>query len=257
VSHDHEPIPEQFSRLAAMIGPEAFRILQRSFVAVAGLGAVGSYAVEALARAGVGRLRLIDCDVVRPSNINRQLYALNSTVGQSKCRLAAQRVLDINPACRVEARELFVHTDTLDRVLDGPPDLVIDAIDSLNPKVHLLIEAVKRNVPVLSAMGAALRTDPAAVRVGPLAAVTHCPLAAKVRKRLRQRGVPTDVPCIYSTEPVDPIPLAQPEEQEHHAQGRPRPALPSLPTLTGIFGLTAANAALRMLLGERFPGTAP
>jgi tRNA threonylcarbamoyladenosine dehydratase len=246
---------ECFARIERLIGPEGLAKLGGSCVVVVGLGAVGSYATEALARAGVGRLRLVDFDEVRSSNINRQLYALRSTVGRAKADLAVQRVLDINPACRVEGLRLFLHVETLDQVLAGGPDLVIDAIDSFAPKALLLAESRRRQVRILSSMGAALRTDPTAVRIGPLEEVHHCPLAARLRKRLRAQSVPLDMPCVYSIEPVGELRrtaiAAEPEPGgEVVSRGRSRRPLGSLPTLTGIFGLTLANTALRILLGD-------
>lgn len=249
---------EQFARIERMIGAAGLRRLGESHVAVVGLGAVGSYAVEALARAGVGRLRLVDFDEVRPSNINRQLYALHTTLGRAKTQLAQERVMQINPNCRVEVLNVFVHRETVAAVCSGPPDLIVDAIDSLTPKVELLSAVVTSGIPLISSMGAALRTDPTLVRVGLLTEVRHCPLASKVRKRLRARGVSTDLPCVYSIEPVDRLPqdvrgLDESDLDDVLERGRRRMALGSLPTLTGIFGLTAANAALRMLLKDLFP----
>jgi len=152
---------ERFSRIERMIGGDGLRRLEKAFVVVVGLGAVGSYAVEGLARAGIGRLRLVDFDVIRPSNINRQLCALDSTVGMAKVEVARRRVNDINPACQVDVRRCFVHCDTMDQVLAGPPDLVVDAIDSLGPKVELLAAMQERRIPVVSSMGAACRPSPA------------------------------------------------------------------------------------------------
>lgn len=253
-------LDERFSRMARMVGPEGIAILQRAHVAVVGLGAVGSYATEALARAGVGRLRLVDFDEVRPSNVNRQLYALQSTLGVPKIDVARGRVGDINPSCQIEPMRCFVHVDTLDQVLAGPPDLVIDAIDSFAPKCELLAAARGRGIPLVSSMGAALRTDPACVRVGPLHDVHHCPLAAKIRKRLRAKALPLDFLCVYSIEPLAHLPEHAVDPTAHAGEdvlhrGRLRRPLGSLPTLTGIFGLTAANTALRLLLANHFPGT--
>ncbi len=253
---------DRFLRLRQMVGDEGLSRLRSAFVAVIGLGAVGSYATEALARAGIGRLRLVDFDVIRPSNLNRQLLALESTIGQPKADAARARVLDIHRACEVEALEVFVHADTLDQVLAGPPDLVIDAIDSMGPKVKLLAACVQRGIPVISAMGAALRTDPTRVRCGPLSATQYCPLARRVRRALRSQGLLADIPCIYSDEPADTRFVAPPEDAEklapdEFARGRARRVLGSLPTLTGIFGLFAANEALRMLLGDLFPEPNP
>ena len=248
----------RFSRIRLLLGPEAVERLRRSFVVVAGLGAVGSYAVEALARAGVGRLRLVDFDELRPSNINRQLLALESTLGRPKCEEARRRVLDIHPACRAEALKLFIEPATLDAVLEGPPDVLVDAIDSLSPKTSLLRGALERAVPVVSSMGAALRTDPASVRVGKLSDVRTCPLAARVRERLRPLASSDRLRCVYSMEPCRDLTTKASSREEADAgdelrNGRKRAALGSLPTLTGIFGLTAANETLRLLLGGRFP----
>ena len=243
---------ERFSRIEQMIGAGGLQKLRQSHVVVVGLGAVGSFAVEALARAGVGRLRLVDFDEVRPSNINRQLYALQSTLGQAKVNVARQRVQDINPHCQVEALACFAHLESMDAILEGRPDLLLDAIDSLNPKVELIQAVVQRQIPLVSSMAAALRKDVNAVRVGPLSATRHCPLARLIRKRLRQNRVSTDFPCVYSVEVLDAvtgreITESQPGE-EFYERGRPRRKLGSLPTIPGIFGLAAANEAIRILV---------
>jgi tRNA A37 threonylcarbamoyladenosine dehydratase len=249
---------DRFSRIRQLIGSAGLRKLKGSRVAVVGLGAVGSYATEALARAGVGHLRLVDFDVVRTSNINRQLFALESTLGRSKAEIAQQRVLDINPECDVQPLPLFVDKENLATVLGDALDVAIDAIDSVGPKIELLSEAAGRGIPIVSCMGAALRSDPTQVRVGLLADVHHCPLAKRVRKELRKRGVSLDLLCVYSIEPVaglkkTAITFDRPVAEKSLERGRKRSVLGSLPTLTGIFGLTAANTVLRLLLGEDFP----
>jgi len=243
---------EQFQRIELLIGEHGLARLQAAHVAVIGLGAVGSYATEALARAGVGRLRLVDFDVVAESNINRQLYALHSTVGQPKAELARARVLDLNPDCQVEALRVFVHADTLEQVLEGPPDLVIDAIDSYNPKLELLTALSLRQIPAVSSMGAALRSDTTLIRLGRVDETRICPLARQLRKGLRQRGIASDIPCVYSEELVDTSNIQEPDEDEERVvdRGRRRRAMGSLPTMTGIFGLTVANVALKILLGD-------
>ncbi|OGR77060.1 MAG: hypothetical protein A2X32_07195 [Elusimicrobia bacterium GWC2_64_44] len=243
---------DRLARIRLMLGEERLERLKNSFVTVVGLGAVGSYAVEGLARSGVGRLRLVDFDVLRASNINRQLYALGSTLGRHKADVAAERVLDINPHCRVEKLNVFANDETFDRILEGKPDLVIDAIDSLGPKAGLIAATVKLGLPLIASMGAALRTDSAAVRVGPIKEVIGCPLAAKVRNLLRKSGTHLDFTCVYSLEPVGELRKKRQvdPETQFHEQGRRRAALGSLPTLTGIFGLTAANAAIQLLAGE-------
>ena len=267
----------QFSRVERLMGPVRLERIRQSRVAVVGLGAVGSYVVEALARAGVGALRLVDFDVVQPSNINRQLLALHSTVGRPKAELAAGRVRDIFPGCRAEPLRLFAHRDTLDAVFTGGLDLVLDAIDSVTPKVELIAGALGRGLPIMSSMGAALRTDPSAVRFGPLSASIQCPLASRIRKLLRRRGCSVEFPCVYSVEQLDRAERlarrsrraeggAAPEPAEAGPReapllddggipfnlGRTRRALGSLPTMTGIMGLTLAHEALRFLAGGSF-----
>ena len=240
----------RFSRVERLLGPEKFRCLQGRFVTVVGLGAVGSYAVEGLARAGVGRLRLVDFDTVNSTNINRQLFALESTMGRPKAQVGRERVLDINPDCAVEAVEAFVDAETLAQVLTPKPDLLIDAIDAIGPKLELLAGAYERGIRVLSSMGAALRTDPGQIRVADLMETRECPLARRLRKRLRGRGVGPGILCVYSTEPVDftyrdPEPASADDPQLE--RGRQRRVLGSLPTVPGIFGLTLANLAIQLL----------
>lgn len=239
----------QFVRTELLLGAQGLRRLRESFVLVCGLGAVGGYAVEGLARAGVGRLRLIDFDVVSESNLNRQLYALHSTIGQRKAGLARARVLDINPSCNVEARETFINADTIPALFEDGPDLLIDAIDSLGPKVALLAHAVRSGVPAFSSMGAALRRDPAKITFGDISETIHCPLARLVRKRLRRLGIASGVRCVYSTElmPDDVAARMDEDATPHTGRGRVRQALGSLPTLTGIFGLRLATAAIDWL----------
>lgn len=245
---------DRFLRIERLLGPEAFNRLRRSSVTVAGLGAVGGHVVEGLARAGIGRLRLVDYDLVRRHNINRQIIALESTVGQEKVVAARERVLAINPACEVEIVPLFINRGSVATVLVPVPDLLIDAIDGLGPKVELLAAAHARRIPVISSMGAALRTDPGQIKVADLMQTKNCPLARRIRRRLRVRGIGAGISCVYSTEEVD-FAYQEPEEDEDGdlslpAQAQPRRVLGSLPTLTGIFGLIIANQAILRLAGH-------
>jgi len=248
------PSSDPFHRIKMLLGEGAFARLQNAFVTIIGLGAVGSYAAEALVRAGVGHLRLVDFDTVHPSNLNRQLFALHSTLGQRKIDAAKHRLLDIHPGCRIETLQTFVHEESFEAVLAGPPDLVIDAIDSFNPKVALLTELVRRTIPVISSMGAALRLDPCQVRVAPLEETRICPLAQKIRKRLRRNNAMGNILCVFSTESLagigkDALCPASESEPGSFRRGRERRTLGSLPTVTGIFGLTAAHAAIQHITG--------
>lgn len=223
-------------------------------VTVVGLGAVGSFAVEGLVRAGVGHLCLVDFDEVRATNINRQLYALHSTIGKSKAELARERVIDINPDCRVDTLRLFVDAETVEQLLGEKPDVVIDAIDGLTPKVTLLRAAVRAGIPtIISCMGAARRTDPSFIRVGDLSETVRCPLAKLIRKRLRKEDITTGIRCIYSVESPQggSVEEASAMEDEVVSRGRTRKPLGSLGCLTGMFGLYAAREAIMALATGR------
>lgn len=243
-------------RTVRLLGPEAAARLAAARVCVFGLGAVGSYAVEGMARAGVGRFRLMDFDTFKASNLNRQLYALRSTLGRAKAVVAAERVKDINPDATAEAVEAFAHADTLDELLAGKPDLVIDAIDSVNPKTEVIAACARLDLPVFSAMGAATRLDPEAIRFAPLYEVKMCPLARQIRKRLRRRGVDGDLWCVYSQEDRNLDAVAGPEsgtapgEEGEYERGRARGVLGSMSTITGMFGLRLAHEAVMRLAGS-------
>ncbi|MCQ2965554.1 MAG: tRNA threonylcarbamoyladenosine dehydratase [Alphaproteobacteria bacterium] len=247
-------ISDQYTRLRLLLGDERLEKLQNNFVIIAGLGAVGSYTTEALARCGIKKMRLIDHDTVSLSNINRQLYALHSTLGCPKAEIAKQRVLDINPNCEVEIIQGFINKDTVSEYMSGSPNFVVDAIDSLNPKAELIAFLRENNVPFISAMGAALRTDPRFIQTGTMNQVNHCRLAFMLRKRLRKRNVPLDFPCVFSTQPLDNIPTpVYPEHSElTPGLGRERTVMGSLPTITGIFGLLLANFVIQNLSGKLF-----
>ncbi|MBI9017993.1 MAG: tRNA threonylcarbamoyladenosine dehydratase [Phycisphaerae bacterium] len=243
---------EQFYRTELLLGSQAMHKLHTGQVTIIGLGAVGSYATEALARAGVGNLTLIDFDVVSETNINRQLFALHSTIGQKKADLACQRVKDINPDCNVTPMHLFVHADTAEQFLNPKPQLIIDCIDSLNPKLALLELATEAGIPIISSMGAALRNDPTKIKFGPLKQTNSCPLARLVRKKLRKIKASIEFDCVYSTEEVwhknnHAIVDGNLTDHMDKRRGRVRRSMGSLPTITGIFGLTLANEAIKII----------
>lgn len=246
----------QFHRTGLLLGDEAMEKLNHATVTIAGLGGVGSYAAETLARAGVGHLRLIDADVIGESNINRQLYALGSTIGQPKVDLAAARVLDINPNCHVEPLRCYIDGGSTDNLLTPLPDVLIDAIDTLSPKVGLLQRAVELNIPlIISSMGAANKLDPQAVRIADLSQTRHCRLARFLRKRLRRRGITQGITCVYSEEEtgriIQPDELPEFEEPSKTCDGQIRVPLGSSPWLPAIFGLNAAATAVQFLIKKQ------
>ncbi len=240
--------PGRFSRTELLLGKKACAKLAGSSVAVFGLGAVGSYATEALARAGVGRLALVDFDEVRVTNINRQLYATQGTLGRFKADVARERTLDINPDCAVTAHRVFADAKAIPALCEGS-DAVIDAIDSLVPKVALIEYCLGAGIPLVSSMGAGQRTDPTTVRAGDITEVTHCPLASRIRKRLRKRGVEPRLRCIYSVQ----APLRRREaapEEEFYTRGRARIPIGTVSFMTGAFGLAAAHEAFSIIMGD-------
>ena len=244
----------RFTRTELLVGEESFDRLASSHVAVIGLGAVGGYAVEGLARSGIGKLTLVDFDEIQLSNINRQIYALESTLGRSKTSIARERVLDINPQCLVTAHNIFADEQTFALITQENPDIIIDAIDSLNPKIQVLRLSHTHGFKILSSMGAALRTDPTMIRIDDLSATKNCPLAKHVRKRLRKFHIEEGITCVYSIEPVRfdyPPPEPRDTAIPHADRGRERCTLGSLPTLTALFGLTLANEAIMTLIGRR------
>ena len=235
---------ERFSRTEKLLGSGKLKKLSSSSVLLVGAGAVGSYAAEGLARSGVGKITVVDFDTVNITNINRQLYALESTIGKPKVELAAARLTDINPACEIKALNLFADAQSIPALLAEKPDLIVDAIDSVASKVELLARAVEAGIPVVSSMGAARRTNPLAVQVGSIFKTTGCPLARQIRKSLRQRGVRDGITAVFSTETVD----SSSHSRLHNEDGSTEKVLGSLPTVTGIFGLVAADTAVKFLL---------
>ena len=234
----------QFERTRILLTPEEMSRLAHAHVLVAGLGGVGSYCAEALARAGVGRLTLIDHDVVAASNINRQLPALLSTVGQPKAALMTARIRDINPACELQVIREFLTPDNVTRLVPAEVDYVIDCIDSLNCKVALVVTSIERGLRVASSMGAGNKLDPARIRLADISKTSQCPLASVMRKRLRKRGIHKGVLTAFSDEPGR-TPLApQPVE----GSGRPRAVNGTISYMPPLFGLMLAGAVVQQLI---------
>ncbi|MBO7472809.1 MAG: tRNA threonylcarbamoyladenosine dehydratase [Ruminococcus sp.] len=190
---------DRFSRTQLLFGEEAMKILANSRVAVFGVGGVGGYAVEALARSGVGALDLIDDDKVCITNINRQIIALGSTVGMYKVDAAAERIHNINPDCRVTCHKMFYMPDTSDKLDFSQYDYIIDAIDTVTGKIEIIMQAEKAGVPVISSMGAGNKLDPTAFEVSDIYKTSVCPLAKVMRYQLKRRGI-KKLKVVYSKE---------------------------------------------------------
>ncbi|GAA0381619.1 tRNA threonylcarbamoyladenosine dehydratase [Paenibacillus motobuensis] len=243
----------QFSRTELAIGAEGLEILKNSTVAVLGIGGVGSMAVEALARTGVGRIILIDKDVVDITNLNRQIHALTTTIGQKKADLMCERVKLINPECETIALNMFYTEETYEELFKYDIDYVLDASDTIIYKIHLILECRKRGIPMLSSMGAANRMDPTKFQVADISKTHMDPLARVVRTKLRELGIKKGVKVVFSTEqPVKPraevtkkiVPANAPEIRK----AKQPPASNSF--VPPVVGLIMVSVAVRDLLDK-------
>ncbi|MDR0817181.1 MAG: tRNA threonylcarbamoyladenosine dehydratase [Clostridiales Family XIII bacterium] len=190
---------DQFSRTELLIGADGIEKLRRSGVIVFGIGGVGSYTAEALARSGVGRIGLVDDDLICVTNINRQLIATMSTVGRPKIDVMAERIKDINPEAKVDLYSIFYGADTADRIDLADYDYIVDAIDTVTAKLVLIGRAKELNIPVISSMGAGNKLDPTGYKVADISRTSYCPLAKTMRKELRRRGI-EGLKVVYSEE---------------------------------------------------------
>ena len=238
--------PERHTRTIDFLGEAGFDRLRNAFVIVVGLGGVGSHAALSLVRSGIGRLRIIDCDVVDLSNLNRHALAASTDVGEPKAEVVRRYLRRVLDDVAIEAVHDFVSLESIPRLLAGGPDFVIDAIDGLNIKVGLLRYCVENQIPVISSMGASSRSDPTTVRVTDISETTICPLAKHVRRRLRRQGVHRGVIAVHAIEPARK-PLPPDGDQNPTGGGRVRNRQPSLITMPAIFGFTAANEVILRL----------
>lgn len=235
----------RFNRTALLVGDDGLSRLAAARVAVIGVGGVGSYAAEALARAGVGTMSMIDGDVVQLSNVNRQLHALSSTVGQVKVVVMAERLQQINPSLQIIPQQVLVTPENVAKLLLLGYDVVLDAIDTFSAKLALISGCVQSGIPVISSMGAAGKLDPARVQVADIADSQGCRLARKLRKLLRREGIASGVRVVYSDEP-----FAANGFGERELEGDARRPLGSISYLPAVFGLHMAAEAIRLLLQQ-------
>lgn len=248
----------RFSRTELLIGSEGLKKLRDSTVAVFGLGGVGGYAAEALCRAGVGRLVIVDFDDVCVTNINRQIIALDDTVGRSKALVMADRMRRINPSADIVPCKDFYSAETCDYLLSGKFDYVLDAIDNITSKLHLIRTCQERGIPIVSSMGAASKMDPSRIRVADIADTHKCRMARIVRKLLKKQGIERGVKVVFSTEEYreqagrdsvcrDSCVCPHRDVEDYSCRHR-RVILGSISFIPGIFGLTMAGVAVNDLL---------
>jgi len=233
----------QFDRTIGLIGETALEKLQKSKVAVVGLGGVGSYSVEALARSGVGSLVIADCDVISPSNINRQLPALNSTVDKDKVQIVKERILDINPDAQVYIISERISDNTPKELFSGC-DYIIDAIDDVNAKVFLVKAAKELCIPIISSMGTGNKLDPAGFKIAPIEKTKVCPLAKVMRRELKNRGI-KGIKVLYSEE--EPIRTAIEEGADSRNSRTPG----SISFVPSVAGLIIAGEVIRDVISVR------
>lgn len=224
----------RFSRTEILLGPEILSRLFEQRVAVIGLEGVGSYAIEALARAGIGRLLLVDHDTICLTNTNRQIHALEGNYGRPKVEVTAERVKAINPGAKVETRQEFAGPDNIPALLGGDLSYVVDAVDNVTAKVSLICYCREKGIPLISSMGTGNKLNPLAFRVDDISKTHTCPLARAVRLALRKKGITHGVKVVFSTEkPIKPSP--------------PSSVPGTVPYLPAIAGLLLAGEVIRDL----------
>lgn len=237
-------------RTALLYSTDRLQEFRECHVLVVGLGGVGGLCAEMLVRAGIGRLTIVDADIVQPSNINRQIVALHTTIGRPKASVLAERLREINPELELEVIEEFMKDDNLVALLDAHRyDFVVDAIDSLSPKVYLISLALKRGLPIISSMGAGAKQDPTAVKIADLSKSFNCSLARMLRKRLRKLGIMRGLPVVFSSELPD-------EEAVVEITGErcKRSTAGTVSYMPAIFGCFLASYVIRHI---RLGGAAP
>jgi tRNA A37 threonylcarbamoyladenosine dehydratase len=246
------PNEDPTSRTRLLLGSASLEQLAMTSIAVFGIGGVGSYAVEALARVGVGHLTLIDFDLVAGSNLNRQVHALTTTIGRPKTEVMAERCRLINPEINVHAVTEAYNVDNAARLLDPGYDYIFDCIDLITAKIHLIAACKERQLPILSSMGAANKFDPTAIRVGDLFVTQNCRLCRIMRKELRRRGVAANVDVVYSTEGFRPLESGRRlEADENGGYQQRRAPLGSVAWIPSIFGLTMVGTVIPRLLAGK------
>ncbi|AQR77565.1 tRNA threonylcarbamoyladenosine dehydratase [Paenibacillus larvae] len=241
----------QFSRTELAIGPEGLEIMKNSTVAVLGIGGVGSIAAEALARTGIGRLILIDKDVVDITNVNRQIHALTTTVGQPKTELMKDRIKLINPECDVITLQMFYTEETYEKLFAYDLDYVLDASDTISYKIHLIKQCLARKIPVISCMGAANKMDPTKFQIADISKTAMDPIARVIRQKLRKEGIHKGVKVVFSTE--EPIKPRQDVTQKIVPENAPEIRKAKQPPASNAFvppvaGLIMVSAAVRDLI---------
>lgn len=250
-------LERRFGGVRRLYGADAFQRIQHARVCVVGIGGVGSWAAEALARSAVGHITLIDLDMIAESNVNRQIHALEGEFGKAKADAMASRIQEINPACKIETIDDFVTPDNLDAMFNGGFDYVVDAIDQVRTKAAMIAWCVEKAIPIVTAGGAGGQLDPSRIEIADLSRTVQDPLLAKVRSRLRKEyGFPRDqkrkfgVPAVFSSEPLRYPEAGSACDLPPPPAGLNCAGYGSSVCVTATFGLIAASVALRRIAGH-------
>ncbi len=232
-------------RTELLLGEEKLEMLRGANVLVVGLGGVGAYAAEMIARTGVGRMTIADADVVGESNINRQLVALHSTIGREKSEILAERLRDINPEIELTVVTKYIRDELTYELLDSSKfDFVVDCIDTLSPKIALILGTLERGIPLVSSMGAGAKTDPTLMEIRDIGKTHHCALAHALRKRLHRAGVRKGFKAVFSPEPMREGSMILCDEQNKKSN------VGTISYLPAMFGIGCASVVIRTLIGE-------
>ncbi len=234
-----ENTPLWLSRTNLLLGDERLEKLRNAHVLVVGLGGVGAYAAEMLCRAGVGELTIVDADIVQETNINRQLPALHTTIGQSKAEILHTRFLEINPKVIVHPIIEFIRDEKTDELLNKGYSYVVDAIDTLAPKSNLIAKTMARGIPIVSSMGAGGKLDPTRVSITDVSKSHHCALAHMLRKRLSKMGIKKGFKVVFSDEEIQPNSMVLAEEQNKKSN------VGTISYMPAVFGICCASAVIR------------
>ena len=229
-------------RTELLLGKETVEQLKNKHVLVVGLGGVGAYAAEMIARAGIGRMTIVDGDTVSISNINRQLPALHSQVGRSKAEVVAERLRDINPDIELTVVNEFIKDERMVQLLENKYDYVVDAIDTLSPKVFLICHSVRLGLRIISSMGSGGKTDPTKLQIADISKTYNCKLARAIRKRLHRKGVDKGVTVVFSTELTDKAAVVEVDDEENK-----KSTVCTISYMPAMFGIFCASKVIRDL----------
>lgn len=229
-------------RTTLLIGNESIEKLSKKHVLVVGLGGVGAYSAEMIARAGIGHMTIVDGDTISNSNINRQLPALHSQIGKPKAEVMAQRLRDINPDIDLTVIDEFIKDERMRQLLDNKYDYVVDAIDTVSPKVFLICHCVELGHKIISCMGAGGRVDPTKLQIADISKTYNCKLAKTIRKRLHRKGIDKGVNVVFSSELVDKSSVIEVDDEENK-----KSTVGTISYMPALFGIYCASKVIRDL----------